>query len=521
MKDNTIKVLIISDQNNKFELVLENENNNSLNLYANSIDSIFNQQYEKTSFTLNDIKINKYFESFDNINEVYDELSNKLKDSIIFENTNELIISIPLNSNKINEILFKLNEEIKTNEESISELIRVNKTLFKKINLLESKIEYINKELNECKNKYKQLELKNNENINKELNECKNKNKELELKNNEIIYNLNILNNYKKEKEKKHIFKSLIYTEDLKKSTIIKENEINMINNWIYPNFYINYELLYKATIDGDTFSKFHEKCDNKENTICFINLENNIRIGGYTSKSWNHIKKNDFINDDNTFIFDLYDKKKYLPTNNKCIYCSKKGFSFGNFNIGIKENNFLKKKLIASFDNNYYNVFKGFRSFNNNFNKSMKKFMLVGDSCVGKTNIFNNFIGIKTGKVCGDVSFSSTIGMEHCQKIFTLYDGRKIKLDLCDIGGKERYQSLVSSTFKDLNAIIMCYDITKKETFESLKNVWYELIKQNAKENIILGIIGNKNDLLDFKEVNDEEAKKFAKEINASFSLV
>ena len=273
MKDNTIKVLIISDQNNKFELVLENENNNSLNLYANSIDSIFNQQYEKTSFTLNDIKINKYFESFDNINEVYDELSNKLKDSIIFENTNELIISIPLNSNKINEILFKLNEEIKTNEESISELIRVNKTLFKKINLLESKIEYINKELNECKNKYKQLELKNNENINKELNECKNKNKELELKNNEIIYNLNILNNYKKEKENKHIFKSLIYGEELKKSDIIKENEINMINNWINPNFYLNYQLLYKATINGDTISKFHEKCDNKENTICFINL--------------------------------------------------------------------------------------------------------------------------------------------------------------------------------------------------------------------------------------------------------
>ena len=84
MKNNTIKVSIISDQNNKFELVLENENNNSLNLYAYSIDSIFNQQYEKTSFTLNDIKLNKYFESFDNITEIFDELSKKFKYSIIF-----------------------------------------------------------------------------------------------------------------------------------------------------------------------------------------------------------------------------------------------------------------------------------------------------------------------------------------------------------------------------------------------------------------------------------------------------
>ena len=321
MNNNKIKVLLISDQKNKFELILENENNNSLNLYAYSIDSIFSQQYEKTSFTLDDMKLNKYFESFDNIKEIYNELSNKLKDSIIFEKTNELIISIPLNSNIIKEILFKLNEEIKTNEESISDLYKINKTLFKKINLLESKIE----------------------NINKELNECKNKNKQLELKNNEIMDNLNILKYYKIGKENKYLFQTLLYDEELKKSAIINENEIKMINNWINPNLYINYELLYKATIDGDTISKFHEKCDNKGNTICFIKLKNNFRIGGYTSKSWNY-KINNFINDDNTFIFDLNNKKKYLPKDKKCIYSSKKGFSFGYFNIGVNENNFLKK---------------------------------------------------------------------------------------------------------------------------------------------------------------------------------
>ena len=127
----------------------------------------------------------------------------------IIENTNELIISIPLNTNKTKEILFQINEELKTNEESISELYRINKNLFKKINLLESKIE----------------------NINKELNECKNKNEQLELKNKEIMDNLNILNNYKIEKEKKDLSKTLIYSKDLKKSSIIRESEITMINN--------------------------------------------------------------------------------------------------------------------------------------------------------------------------------------------------------------------------------------------------------------------------------------------------
>ena len=75
MENNKIEIILISHQNNKFELIFENENDNLFNIYVNSIDSIFNPQYEKASFTLNDMKLNKYFESFENINEIYDELS--------------------------------------------------------------------------------------------------------------------------------------------------------------------------------------------------------------------------------------------------------------------------------------------------------------------------------------------------------------------------------------------------------------------------------------------------------------
>ena len=158
------------------------------------------------------------------------------------------------------------------------------------------------------------------------MNECKNKNEQSESKNKEIMDNLNILNNYKKEKEKKYLSKTLIYSEELKKSEITNENEIIMINNWISPNFYINYELLYKATIDGDTISKFHEKCDNKGDTICFIKLNNTKRIGGYTSKSWNY-KINNFINDDNTFIFFLNIKKNIYQQKIKVYIVQRKEF--------------------------------------------------------------------------------------------------------------------------------------------------------------------------------------------------
>ena len=71
---------------------------------------------------------------------------------------------------------------------------------------------------------------------------------------------------------------------------------------------------------------------------------------------------------------------------------------------------------------------------------------------------------------------------------------------------------------YKDANAAILVYDVTRKETFDELKNYWAGQVRDNAPEKIILAIAGNKSDLIEQETVDEGEARNFAKELNAIF---
>ena len=64
-----------------------------------------------------------------------------------------------------------------------------------------------------------------------------------------------------------------------------------------------------------------------------------------------------------------------------------------------------------------------------------------------------------------------------------------------------------------------MVYDVTSKKSFDELKNFWYEQqTKLNVDGEPIFAVVGNKFDLYETKQVEDEEVKDFAKSINAIF---
>ena len=67
---------------------------------------------------------------------------------------------------------------------------------------------------------------------------------------------------------------------------------------------------------------------------------------------------------------------------------------------------------------------------------------------------------------------------------------------------------------------IILVYDITRKETFDNLKNYWYKEIKESCDKKIILAIAGNKSDLYVDEDVPEQEARDVAESINAIFAL-
>ena len=143
-------------------------------------------------------------------------------------------------------------------------------------------------------------------------------------------------------------------------------------------------------------------------------------------------------------------------------------------------------------------------------------KVVLIGDGGVGKTCIISRFISNEFDK-----EVESTDGSSYGTKELELPKlNKKINLDIWDTAGQERYKSLTKFFYKDAQIIIMVYDITKKLTFENIKNQWYKEIQELSGKNFILGIAGNKSDLYESEEVPEKEAREYAKSINAVYSL-
>jgi len=143
-------------------------------------------------------------------------------------------------------------------------------------------------------------------------------------------------------------------------------------------------------------------------------------------------------------------------------------------------------------------------------------KIALIGDSGVGKSSIALRYTSNEF-----DQNYLSTDGASYSTKIITKY-GQTLQLDIWDTAGQERYRSLGKNFYKDAYIVILVYDITKQETFDNLKEVWYDELKKNGEENPILGIAGNKNDQYENDNiVNEEEARNFANSVNGIFQLV
>ena len=140
-------------------------------------------------------------------------------------------------------------------------------------------------------------------------------------------------------------------------------------------------------------------------------------------------------------------------------------------------------------------------------------KVVLVGESGVGKTSMITQFID----QIFQEDQQSTTGGTFSTKDV--ICDGSKIlRFEIWDTAGQEKYRSLTTMFYKDANAAVMVYDVTRAESFEELKNYWAKQIKENSPINIILVIAANKSDLIEQEQVDEGEARNFAKELNAIF---
>ena len=139
-------------------------------------------------------------------------------------------------------------------------------------------------------------------------------------------------------------------------------------------------------------------------------------------------------------------------------------------------------------------------------------KVLLLGDWSVGKTCLLMRYM---------DNTFTemhlSTIGIDSKIKIVNLKEGLDARIQIWDTAGQERYKTIAKSYIKGANGILLVYDVTKRNSFEVIKN-WVKQIKDLVSSRVNVVLIGNKIDLEDKREVKTEEGEQLGKEFNYQF---
>lgn len=138
-------------------------------------------------------------------------------------------------------------------------------------------------------------------------------------------------------------------------------------------------------------------------------------------------------------------------------------------------------------------------------------KIVIIGDSGVGKSNLLSRYVLNEF-----HTESKATVGVELQSKIFQISE-HVIKVQLWDTAGQERYKSITAAYFKGAKGAMMVYDITRKESFESIDR-WQQQIKELGDPDASLILCGNKADLQQNRAVPTDKAIDKAKNIGASF---
>ena len=144
--------------------------------------------------------------------------------------------------------------------------------------------------------------------------------------------------------------------------------------------------------------------------------------------------------------------------------------------------------------------------------NRKRYNICLLGEQRVGKTNIMSQFV-----KKIFQEDYNETIGVDFDKATIALDNKTIANLVIWDTSGLEKYRAITKVFLKESKAIILVYDITRKKTFDELKNYWIHQVREVNDKNIILAIVANKYELTE-NEVNEEDVLNFAGKINAMF---
>ena len=136
-------------------------------------------------------------------------------------------------------------------------------------------------------------------------------------------------------------------------------------------------------------------------------------------------------------------------------------------------------------------------------------KVIVVGDGAVGKTAITIRFA---EGRF--EEHYKMTIGVDFAIKLLEI-GGYKVKLQVWDTGGQERFSYIRPLYYKGAMAALAIFDLTNRESFDNLPK-WFQEVAENCGA-IPLMLVGNKADLPD-RAVTTEEGQSLSDKLGIMY---
>ena len=131
-------------------------------------------------------------------------------------------------------------------------------------------------------------------------------------------------------------------------------------------------------------------------------------------------------------------------------------------------------------------------------------KYIIIGDSSVGKSNLLMKFAHNKFTE-----DYQATIGVEFGAKNIELND-QIYRIQIWDTAGQENFRSITRAYYKNSVCAMVVYDITNRDSFEHVQN-WIEDVRNQSPKTVLIILVGNKIDLEDQRVVTYDEGNEFA----------
>jgi len=135
-------------------------------------------------------------------------------------------------------------------------------------------------------------------------------------------------------------------------------------------------------------------------------------------------------------------------------------------------------------------------------------KVVIFGDAGCGKTTLTQRFL---TNLFKSDTKM--TIGVDFEVKSMDI-NGKKVKLQIWDFGGEERFRFLLPTYVRGANGALFMYDVTNYSSLAHIDD-WMLVVRKEIKseqDTFPIIVVGGKADLLDDREVTADEGIKIAK---------